>query len=215
MPKIIDMEISVLEWVGYIASVTIAISMAMSSIVKFRVINLVGASMFSTYGFLIGSLPVGILNGFIVAVDIYYLISIFSKKEVFEILEVRPENKYLIRFLDFHNKDIQKFFPGFSYKPEMNTVSFIILRNMAVAGVFLAHRFNGSKLKVGLDFVVPEFRDFKNGRFVYFNLSRKFVEAGFTKVVAGKSSEKHEKYLKKLGFSENSNGELEKDLIKN
>ena len=145
------MEISILEWVGYVASVTIAISMAMSSIVKFRIINLVGASMFSTYGFLIGSLPVGILNAFIVAVDIYYLVGIYSRKEVFEILEVRPENRYLIRFLEFHNHEIQKFFPGFTYKPEINTVSFIILRNMAVAGVFLAHRYNGSMLKVGLD----------------------------------------------------------------
>lgn len=206
------MEISILEWVGYVASVTIAISMAMSSIVKFRIINLVGASMFSTYGFLIGSLPVGILNAFIVAVDIYYLVGIYSRKEVFEILEVRPENRYLIRFLEFHNHEIQKFFPGFTYKPEINTVSFIILRNMAVAGVFLAHRYNGSMLKVGLDYVVPEFRDFKNGRFVYFNLSMKFVEAGFTKVLAGKSSTKHEKYLKKLGFFENSEGILEKSL---
>ena len=83
---------------------------------------------------------------------------------------------------------------------------------MAVAGVFLAHRYNGSMLKVGLDYVVPEFRDFKNGRFVYFNLSMKFVEAGFTKVLAGKSSTKHEKYLKKLGFFENSEGILEKSL---
>lgn len=207
------MEISILEWIGYIASVTIAVSMAMSSIVKFRIINLVGAAMFSTYGFLIGSLPVGILNGFIVAVDIYYLIGIFSRKEVFEILEVRPENKYLIRFLEFHNQEIQKFFPGFTYKPEVNTVSFIILRNMAVAGVFLAHRYNGSMLKVGLDYVVPEFRDFKNGRFVYFNLSNKFIEAGFTKVLAGKSSVKHEKYLKKLGFNENTEGILEKSLV--
>lgn len=206
------MELSILEWIGYIASVTIAVSMAMSSIVKFRLINLAGASLFSIYGFLIGALPVGILNGFIVAVDIYYLIGIFAKKEVFEILEVRPENRYLIRFLNFHNNDIQKFFPGFSYKPEMNTVSFFILRNMAVAGVFLAHRQNENELKVGLDYVIPEYRDFKNGEFVYINLSHRFVEAGFTRVIAGKSSPRHDKYLKKLGFSENSEGLLEKRM---
>jgi hypothetical protein len=207
------MEISILEWIGYIASITIAVSMAMSSIVKFRLINLAGAILFSTYGFLIGALPVGILNGFIVAVDIYYLLGIFAKKEVFEILEVRPENRYLIRFLSFHNHDIQNFFPGFTYKPEINTVSFFILRNMIVAGVFLAHRQNDNELKVGLDYVVPDYRDFKNGEFVYFNLRDKFIEAGFSRVIAGKSSPKHEKYLKQLGFEDNSDGELEKDLI--
>lgn len=206
------MEIGYLEWIGYIASVTIALSMAMNSIVKFRLINLAGAAMFSTYGFLIGSLPVGLLNGFIVAVDVYFLFGIFSKKEVFEILEVRSDNKYLLRFLSFHEREIQKYFPGFSYKPELNTVSFFILRNMAVAGIFLAHRQPESVLKVGLDYVVPDYRDFKNGRFVYFSLRDKFIEAGFKKVVAGKSSQSHEKYLKKLGFIENADGNLEISL---
>lgn len=201
-----------MELFGYLASITIAISMAMSSIVKFRLINLAGATLFATYGFMIGALPVGVLNSFIVAVDIYYLWGIFARKDVFEILEVRNDNRYLLRFLSFHDSEIQKFFPGFSYKPEVNTVSFLILRNMAVAGVFLAHREPENTLKVGLDYVVPEFRDFKNGRFVYYNLRPRFVEAGFSKVVACKSSIKHEKYLKKLGFVENSEGLLEKNI---
>lgn len=100
------MEINILQWIGYAASIIIALSMTMNSIVKFRWINLAGAITFSTYGFLIGALPVGFLNGFIVCVDIYYLTVIYTKKEIFEILEVRAENKYLIRFLEFHNKEI-------------------------------------------------------------------------------------------------------------
>ena len=111
------MEISLLQWIGYFASIAIAVSMTMSSILKFRWINLAGALTFSTYGFLIGALPVGFLNAFIALVDIYYLYSIYSKKEIFEILEVRAENRYLIRFLEFHEKDIEKYFPGFTYKP--------------------------------------------------------------------------------------------------
>ena len=126
------MEISLLQWIGYFASATIAISMMMSSILKFRWINLAGALTFSTYGFLIGALPVGFLNAFIALVDIYYLYTIYSKKEVFEILEVRADNRYLLRFLQFHEKDIQHFFPGFAYQSELNTVSFFVQRNMAI-----------------------------------------------------------------------------------
>jgi hypothetical protein len=206
------MDISTLQWIGYIASVIIALSMTMNSILKFRWINLAGATTFAIYGFLIGAWPVGFLNAFIVGVDIYYLVSIYSKKEIFEILEVRPENRYLIRFLDFHDKDIQKFFPGFSYKPEMNTVSFFTLRNMAVAGVFLAHRTNDNTLKVGLDYAVAEYRDFKNGRFIYGQLSEEFTEAGFSKVIAAGKSKKYVAYLKKFGFVENADGMFEKSL---
>ena len=93
------MNSEVLQWIGYAASVIIALSLAVSSIVKFRWLNLIGASIFSTYGFLIGAIPVGVLNGIIALLDVYYLITIYGKKEVFETLEIRPENRYMIRFL--------------------------------------------------------------------------------------------------------------------
>jgi len=207
------MEISFLQWIGYFASIVIALSMTMSSILKFRWINLVGALTFSAYGFLIGAMPVGFLNAFIALVDIYYLYSIYSKKEIFEILEVRADNRYLIRFLQFHEDDIEKFFPGFSYRPEMNTVSFFVLRNMAVAGIFLAHRDQNHCLSVGLDFVLPEYRDFKNGKFIYLRLKDRFIKEGFTKVIADGRSEKYSKYLVKLGFEKNLDGLFEKELV--
>ncbi len=200
------MEIPFLQIIGYIASIIIAASMTMNSIVKFRWINLIGATTFSTYGFVIGAIPVGILNGFIVCVDIYYLYNIYSKKEIFETLEVRPENRYLIRFLEFYNNDIQNFFPGFTYKPEMNTISFFILRNMSVAGIFLAHREDNNILKIGLDYVIPEYRDFKNGKYIFNRVKNRFIGTGFTKVVAPASSGKYVKYLKKLDFTENTYG---------
>ncbi len=200
------MEINILEWIGYVASVIIAISLAMTSIVKFRWVNLIGATTFSTYGFMIGALPVGFLNGFITLIDIYFLYTIYSKKEIFETLEIRADNKYLLRFLEFHNKEIQKFFPGFSYEPEMNTVSFFVLRNMAVAGLFLAHREDGNVLKVGLDYVIPEYRDFKNGRYIYLRLRRRFIDDGFDKVISPGQSEKYAGYLKKIGFTKTSDG---------
>ena len=208
------METNILQWIGYIASIIIALSMTMNSIVKFRWINLAGAITFSTYGFLIGALPVGFLNGFIVCVDIYYLFKIYSKKETFETLEVRADNKYLLRFLEFHNNEIQKFFPGFTYNPEINTISFFILRNTAVAGLFLAHREDNNILKVGLDYVVPEYRDFKNGRYIYLRLRRKFIDDGFDTVMATGKSVKYSKYLKKLGFTENKDGMFVKVLDK-
>jgi len=206
------MNSEILQWVGYAASAIIAVSLALTSIVKFRWLNMIGALIFSIYGFLIGAIPVGILNGIITIVDLYYLIVIYGKKEIFETLEIRPENKYLIRFLEYHNDEIQKFFPGFEYKPDMNTVSFFILRNMSVAGLYLAHREDDNVLKVGLDYVIPEYRDFKNGKYVYLRLKKRFIRMGFTSVMAEGRSEKYVKYLKKLGFREDINGMYVKDI---
>lgn len=206
------MGINFFQYIGYIASIMIALSMMMNSIIKFRWINLCGALMFSTYGFMIGAIPVGILNGIIVFVDIYYLVKIYSKQEVFEILKVNSNSEYLPRFLKFHDAKIQQIYPGFSYKPDMNTVSFFILRNMSIAGLFLAHRVDGNVLKVGLDFVLPEYKDFKNGQYVYFTLRQKFIDEGYTTVIAEGNNQKYFNYLKKLGFKEIKEGIYKKEL---
>lgn len=75
------MEIDWLEWLGYLASVIVLISLLMSDILKLRWINLVGSSLFSLYGFLIGALPVGFMNFGIALINIYYLFKLYSNKE--------------------------------------------------------------------------------------------------------------------------------------
>ena len=52
----------VLELVGYVASILVAISLMMSSILKLRLINLVGSAAFVVYGALIGAYPVAVVN---------------------------------------------------------------------------------------------------------------------------------------------------------
>lgn len=61
------------EMLGYMASVFVAVSLMMRSLVKLRVINLVGAVLFTVYGLVIAAYPVAVVNGFIVLVNLYYL----------------------------------------------------------------------------------------------------------------------------------------------
>ena len=193
-----------LEIIGYVASIIIATSMMMNSILKLRWINLFGAILFSSYGFIIGAMPVGILNLFIVSVDIFYLIKIYSKKELFKTLDVRSDNRYLLTFLEFYKGEIAKFFPNFEYKPELNTVSFFILRNMAVAGIILGHKIEEKTLFIALDFAVPQYRDFKLGKYIYVNNDNYFSQLGFTRICTQSRSAKYTRYLKKMGFTEES-----------
>jgi len=208
------MNQELLTWIGYIASIITATSMALNSVVKFRVVNMIGAAIFATYGFLIGALPVGALNGFIVLVDIYYLFQIFGKKEQFKTLEIRNDNRYLLEFLKYHHAEIQKFFPGFEYKPQLNTISFFVLRNMAVSGVFLAHKEADNKLVVGLDYVIPEYRDLKNGIYIYEKLKDFFLKENFESIETKGYSKANRKYLKRMGFNEIQNDFFERKIVK-
>ncbi|WP_299804369.1 hypothetical protein [uncultured Shewanella sp.] len=66
------------EWVGYLASVVVAISLMMSNIKKLRWWNLVGAALFVAYGLAINAIPVALVNFFIVLIDAYYLVILYK-----------------------------------------------------------------------------------------------------------------------------------------
>ncbi|MCK9290652.1 MAG: hypothetical protein WCR58_01780 [Bacteroidales bacterium] len=204
-------SISILEWVGYLASVIIAISMAFSSIVKFRVTNLIGAALFSIYGFIIGALPVGIMNGFIVVVDIYYLIRIFWEREMFELLQVESTSRYLLRFLEFNRDDIRKFFPDYHFTPEKDDIHFLVLRNMAVAGIFTAKIHTG-RLQITLDYVTSPYRDFKSGEFLFSHLNDFFRQHQIHSLESITTIKKHAAYLRRIGFKQTDNDLFVKEL---
>ena len=195
------MEINLLEWIGYAASVLILISMLMSSFLKLRIFNMVGAAMFSAYGFMIDALPVALLNLFVVFANLWHLYKMFGTNDNFSTLEIRRDNRYLVKFLEFYSKDIAKYFPHFEYKVGMNTFSFMILRNMAVAGVFLARELEEKVLFIGLDYVIPEYRDLKPGKYIYKEKIGVFKEKGYDMLVTTPQTTYHVKYLLKMGFS--------------
>ena len=64
-------------WVGYLASVLVAISLMMSDIKKLRWWNLCGAALFVAYGLAIAAFPVALVNLFIVIIDCYYLTKLY------------------------------------------------------------------------------------------------------------------------------------------
>ncbi|BDY03488.1 hypothetical protein [Ferrimonas sp. YFM] len=65
------------DWVGYAASIVVAISLTMADIKKLRWWNLLGAALFVLYGWAIAAYPVMLVNAFIVIIDAYYLVKIY------------------------------------------------------------------------------------------------------------------------------------------
>ncbi|GAB1418845.1 hypothetical protein MASR2M12_16100 [Bacteroidales bacterium] len=189
-----------LELIGYLASAIIALSMALNSIAWFRIVNLIGAALFSVYGFVIGAFPVGIMNAFIVAVDVYYLVKIFGTKEHFHLLEVKPDDGYMLRFVRFHHQDILHFFSDFRLDAGRQNIHYLVLRNMVVAGLFVGNKTEGGHLEVLLDYVTPAYRDFKNGRFIYDTLKEIFAGEGIQHIMAKTTHRRHQAYLLRNGF---------------
>lgn len=65
--------VSLIEWVGYAASILVAISLFMKEIIKLRIINIFGCILFVIYGFGVKAYPVGVINSIIIFINLYYL----------------------------------------------------------------------------------------------------------------------------------------------
>ncbi len=196
------MDINWLEWLGYLASLVVLISLVMSSIIKLRWINLAGSALFSLYGFLIGAPPVGFMNLGIAVINVYYLIKIYSSKEYFKLLPIEGSTTYFNYFLDFHKKSLEEYAGKSNFDIDNSDLSFYILRNMMPAGVFLGSKYDENTLKVELDFVIPEYRDFKIGSYIYESRRDYFLDKGYTKLIGFSSNSVHISYLLKMGFEE-------------
>ena len=190
-----------LELLGYLASVLVAVSLMMSRILRLRVINLVGSLAFTIYGLLIGAYPVAAVNAFIVLINLWYLSKMLRAKEYFRILEVEPGSKYVKYFLDFHAGDIRRFEPDFTEPPQPGELTFLVLRDLMPAGLFVGTVRGDGTLWVRLDYVIPSFRDFKVGRYVYGECADFFRERGIRRIVSPAGTPTHARYLRKMGFT--------------
>lgn len=67
------MENMNVEWLGYFASVLVAISFLMKSINKLRLLNTIGAVCFVIYAITIKAFPVALINFIIICINVYFL----------------------------------------------------------------------------------------------------------------------------------------------
>jgi hypothetical protein len=209
-----------MDWyqiIGYSGSVLVAVSLMMKNILYLRRVNLIGASVFAVYGFLVGAYPVFLLNSFISFVDIYYLWEMNKRKELFSLMPVLDnKHRFLNKFLDYYHKDIIKYFPDFKNDDLINANCFFILRNLMPVGLFIYRELSETKNKIIIDYAIPDYRDLKNAKFIYYAESNFLKEKGCRELIAESSVKAHQKYLLNVGFErEADNPDLFRKKIQN
>lgn len=191
---------SILEFFGYFGSLLIVCSALMTSIVKLRWINLCGSAIIFVYSIIISAYPVALSNFFIGSIHIYKLAKIYNGKAHFETLKIFSNDKYIENFIKIQKKEILKYFPEFDFRLNDEFVQFCILRDTSVAGIFIGKKIDEQTLFITLDFVSPQYRDFKIGKNIYINDKSMLKNYGIKVVQTYAYNKKHEKYLKKMGF---------------
>ena len=204
-------QISLVEWLGYGASALVLISLSMSSIAKLRWFNLLGATAFAIYGYLIGAWPVTLMNTAIAGVNIYYLFQLYARQDDFKAIEIGVDDAYLKEFLVYHDKDIRRWYSAFDGVPD-GALVLLVLRNLAVAGILIATRRDDSTLEILVDYVIPEYADRKVGRYLFYQNRDFFRRRSIERLVIDGRGIRNGNYFAAMGFRESADGLLALDL---
>jgi len=188
------------EWLGYIASLIVLISLLMSSVKKLRWINLVGSLTFAVYGFLIEALPVAVMNTGIVGINIYYLFQMYRKNDYFTLTALDKEKAYFDYFMSFYKQDMETFITESYDIKDPELTKFFVLRNTVPAGVFVGKKVKDDEMHIYVDYATPQYRDFKIANYLFEQQKQVFMDLGVKKLSTHPGTEKHQKYLTKMGF---------------
>lgn len=188
------------ELIGYAGSVIILVSLLMRSLVKLRWINLAGSVLFSLYGLMIRAWPVFGINAVIVGIDAWFLWQMGRLRDYFDLAPLSEIGAgYFRKFFLYHENDIQAFFPGTPFEALAGAETYLLFRNMLPVGFFSMEQ-DGEEARVVADYVVPEYRDFKTGNFVYGIKRMYFKERGIKRFAVESGNPVHQKYLIRNGF---------------
>ena len=189
------------EGVGYAASLIILVSLLMTNVFRLRVINGLGSVLFAAYGWLIGSWPVCAINAVIAGIDGWYLLRSLRVSAIYELSQVGQcaGAEYLKRFFLFHERELMKYAPGLTIEDLLGAETFLIFLNMLPVGVFSCRQ-EGAEAHLVLDYMIPEYRDFKAGRFVYRTKRMFFKERGLKRFHAVARHPSQPKYFLKNGY---------------
>lgn len=196
----------IIEAVGYLGSALVLVSFLMASVVKLRVVNAVGSTIFAVYAFIIGSLPTALMNICLLLINLYYLWKLRKTAPDYRLAELAPDEGFVRFFLDCHRDDIAACFPDRSWDGERLNRAWMVCHGEEPAGLLLGEEKDGV-LDVALDYSTPAYRDCSVGSFLLEHLPREGI-----RVLRYADAEKtHLAYLKKMGYRE-TGGAYEREL---
>ncbi len=148
------------------------------------------------------SYPVLFLNVFIAGADAYWLYRISMRRDCFSLLRVASErSEFRDEFLSYYGVDIARYFPQFDWRRLDQPQSVFVLRNLMPVGLFIYEPQPDGIVQIVMDYVIPDYRDLKNARFLYAANQATLRQQGFRTFSARSGVKVHQAYLREMGFA--------------
>lgn len=187
------------ELIGYVASLLVVTSLAMTSVVKLRFLSLAGSIAYVAYGLFLPAFPVVLANAIIAGLNVWYLAREFSSNKKLGAVPIAVDAPFLADFLGAREDDLRKFQPGFDLAGK--DAAWLLTRDGLPAGALIGRR-EGGDLRIDLDYVTPPYRDSQLGRWLYGPGSKVLRREGIRRLLTDPGTAEHRRYLDSMGFKE-------------
>ncbi|MEP6673730.1 MAG: hypothetical protein ABJA78_01190 [Ferruginibacter sp.] len=202
-------------YLGYLASLLLIIALLVNNDLQFRWFNTFGNVSFIIYALVFHAFPVLLTNGILLSINLYYLVKVYSRKEYFDLLEFKGDEKQLDKFMGFYQEDIALYFPGVSAEQMKGNLNFAVTRDLVIANIFSASLDDKGNATVLINYTVKKYRDYKIGRFIFDKEKQYLVSKGIKRIVyTSVFNKKHLAFLKVMEFASTPDGRYVKLLDK-
>ena len=196
---------TIAPYFGYLASLFLILALLVSNDLKFRWFNTLGNVAFITYALIIGAFPVLLTNVILICINLYYLIKIYTKKENFDLLEIKENEQLAQKFIEFYKSDIQNYFPHFEATQMVGNLNFIVMRDLVIANIFSAAIKPNGDAEVVVNYTTQKYRDYKVGTFIFEKEKDLMTSKGIKRIVYKiVSNKKHLEFLTVMGFQKDA-----------
>lgn len=193
----------VLEIVGWFGSALLVVSLVQTRVMRFRVLNAAASAVLIGYNLAIEVWPMVGLNIVLVGINLWIIAGLLRRRHdprAYDVVRLGVSEAYLAHLLGRHAEDISRFNPVPNELLARAEHAFLVSEGDAVVGVVLSRTGAApDEQQVLLDYVLPPYRDFTPGEFV-FRPDGPFAQVGARRVLASPAMTASEKYLEAVGF---------------
>lgn len=198
-----------LEIVGWAGSALLVLSLVQTRLMRLRVLNSIACVVLIAYNAVLGVWPMVAMNVVLVAINLWAIARLLRERHdsrVYEAAPIATDAPVLLGVLRRHWADIARFNPDLAAGDAGALLAradhaFLVTTGDQVVGVVLSADAGPGTQQVLLDHVLPAYRDFTPGEFV-FRADGPFQALGTRTVIASPGMAAAEGYLRAVGFVE-------------
>lgn len=192
-----------LEIIGWSGSALLVISLLQTRVMRLRVLNSAASTVLVGYNAALGVWPMVAMNVVLVAINLSVIWRMVRQRHdarAYDVVRVGVGEPFLAGLLRRHAADVARFNPAAGEVLEQAEHAFLVTSGDEVVGVVLSRAGQApDEQQVVLDYVLPPYRDFTPGEFV-FRPDGPFAQMGARRVVASQAMTASAAYLAAVGF---------------